>query len=60
MAEETTYLGALQIQTIARELWDAHGTKSIAEAAQKAQGVEAVGNLKLGQTWRCIEDPLKQ
>ncbi len=58
--EGGTELGALQIQTIARELWDTHGTKSIAEAAQKAQAFEAVGNQKQGQTWRRIEHALKQ
>jgi len=53
-------LGALQIQTIARELWDTHGTKAIAEVAQKFQAFEAGGNQKQGQTWRCIEHALKQ
>ncbi|MGE5268014.1 MAG: 2TM domain-containing protein [Deltaproteobacteria bacterium] len=55
-----TELGALQVQMIARELWDSHGTKAIAEAAQKAQAFEAVGNQKQGQTWRRIEHALKQ
>ena len=53
-------MGAVQIQTIARELWDTHGTKAIAEAAQRAQAFEAAGNQKQGQTWRRIEHALKQ
>jgi hypothetical protein len=58
--EGGTELGALQIHTIARELWDTHGTKAIAEAAQKAQAFEADGNQTQGQTWRRIEHALKQ
>jgi hypothetical protein len=53
-------MGAVQIQTIARELWDTHGAKAIAEAAQRAQAFEVTGNQKQGQTWRRIEEALKQ
>lgn len=58
--EKGAELGALHIQSIARELWDTHGAKAIAEAAQKAQAFEAVGNQTQGQTWRRIEHALKQ
>lgn len=58
--EGGTELGALQVQTIARELWETHGPKAIAEAAQKAQAFEVVGNQAQGQTWRRTEHALKQ
>jgi 2TM domain len=58
--DEGTEMGAVQIQAIARELWDTHGAKAIAEAAQRAQAFEEAGNQKQGQTWRRIEHALKQ
>jgi hypothetical protein len=58
--EGGTELGALQVQTIARELWVTHGPNAIAEAAQKAQAFEAVGNQAQGQTWRRTEHALKE
>jgi hypothetical protein len=58
--EGGTEMGAVQIQTIARQLWDAHGAKAIAEAADKAQTCEVAGNQKQGQAWRRIEEALKQ
>jgi len=39
----------------ARKLWEAHGAKSIAEAAQKAVALEKAGRNNLARNWRRIE-----
>jgi len=46
------------IQTIARQLYEAHGARAIAEAAQKAAAHERGGQTEQGQTWRRIEAAL--
>jgi hypothetical protein len=43
------------IQTYARQLYDAQGAKAIAEAAQKAAAHEQRGEAREAQTWRQIE-----
>ena len=46
------------IQDYARQLFDAHGTKAVAEAAQKARAFEEQGNSEQAKTWRHIEAAL--
>jgi hypothetical protein len=58
--QEQKRMGAAEIQTFARSLWEAHGSKAIAEAAQKARSFEEKSDLTQGQTWRRIEEALKQ
>jgi hypothetical protein len=49
----------LEIYDYARRLFDAHGAKAIAEAAQKASALEARGDREEAETWRHIEAALK-
>jgi hypothetical protein len=49
----------LEIYDYARRLFDAHGTKAIAEAAQKASALEERGDREEAETWRHIEAALK-
>jgi len=49
---------AIDVQEYARQLFDAHGFKAIAEAAQKASAFEAQGDDQQAQTWRRIEAAL--
>jgi hypothetical protein len=51
---------AVEIQDHARKLFQAHGPKAIAEAAQKAKSFEVKGDTQQAQDWRRIEDALKQ
>jgi len=44
----------------ARQLWDLHGPKAIAEAAQKASDFEKKGENEQAQNWRRIEAMLLQ
>lgn len=50
---------AVEIQTHARRLYDAHGTKALAEAAQKAKACEASGSKQEAEDWRRIEAALR-
>jgi hypothetical protein len=49
---------ATEIQDYARRLLEAHGTKAIAEAAQKARACEQQGDKEQAQNWRRIESAL--
>ncbi|MCI4678152.1 hypothetical protein K9U39_15065 [Rhodoblastus acidophilus] len=49
----------MEIQDYARRLFDAHGTKAIAEAAQKASSFEEKGKPDEARTWRQIEAAIK-
>ncbi len=49
---------ALEIQEQARQLMAALGPKAIAEAARKAQALEASGQKEEAQDWRRIESAL--
>lgn len=51
-------MNAIEIQDQARRLYDAHGNRAIAEAAQKAVDLERHGNRDEAQTWRRIEKAL--
>lgn len=44
----------------ARRLFDAHGDKSVAEAAQKAAALEQSGETEQAKNWRWIEAALYQ
>jgi len=44
----------------ARALFDAHGVKAIAEAAQKAAALEKKGEEEEAKVWRRIEAALKE
>jgi hypothetical protein len=48
------------IPEYARQLYEAHGDKAIAEAAQKAAALEKEGRREEAQTWRRIEEALKE
>jgi hypothetical protein len=56
--EEHDAMHATEIQDYARRLLEAHGTKAIAEAAQKARAFEEQGDKEQAQTWRRIESAL--
>lgn len=43
------------IQDYARQLFEAHGDKAIAEAAQKASDLEKKGETEQAEKWRRIE-----
>jgi hypothetical protein len=45
----------LEPHTHARQLWNAHGPKAIAEAAQKASALERKGENERAKYWRRIE-----
>lgn len=49
---------AVEIQSLARQLYEAHGDKALREAAEKAQDFEAKGDKAQAETWRRIEQVL--
>jgi hypothetical protein len=49
----------IDIQDYARQLFDAHGDKAIAEAAQRARAHEDRGEREDARTWRHIEAAIK-
>jgi hypothetical protein len=51
---------AIGIEEHARKLLAAHGTKAIAEAAQKAKALEEQNELEEAKTWRRIEAALRE
>jgi len=48
-----------EIHAYARQLYEAHGPKAAAEAAQKARAFEDKGDQEQSLTWRHIEDAIK-
>jgi hypothetical protein len=48
----------IEIEDYARQLFEAHGFKAIAEAAQKARAFEEQGDNEHAHTWRRIEAAL--
>jgi len=50
---------ATEVQDVARRLYEAHGAKAIAEAAQKAVAGEQAGNEGEAATWRRIEAAIR-
>lgn len=53
-------MGTVELQDLARRLLEAHGAKARAEAAQKAQQLEAAGNADEAADWRKVEQILEQ
>ena len=47
-----------EVQDYARQLFEAHGSRAIAEAAQKARAYEEEGDSEQAETWRRIEAAL--
>jgi len=52
-------MGELEINDYARQLLEAHGSRAVVEAAQKACSYEEKGQTEEAQTWRRIEAALK-
>jgi hypothetical protein len=52
-------MSELEVYDYARQLFEAHGSKAIAEAAQKACALEQQGDDEQAETWRHIEAALK-
>ncbi|MGE0626660.1 MAG: hypothetical protein AB7O43_02465 [Hyphomicrobiaceae bacterium] len=50
---------ATEIQEHARKLFDAHGAKAVAEAAQRAAALERQGDRDDARDWRRIEAALR-
>ncbi|MGJ0505796.1 MAG: hypothetical protein ACR652_01415 [Methylocystis sp.] len=48
------------VSDFARQLYQAHGPKAVAEAAQKALSLEQQGKAEEAKTWRRIEATLKE
>jgi hypothetical protein len=58
--ETQTAFTEVEVFDYARRLFDAHGAKAIAEAAQKASAFEEQGDDEQAKTWRHIEAALKE
>jgi hypothetical protein len=52
-------IGELEISDYARQLLEAHGGRSVVEAAQKTYSYEEKGEIEEAETWRRIEAALK-
>ncbi|MBY6241859.1 hypothetical protein [Methylosinus sp. Sm6] len=50
----------VDLQDYARRLYDAHGDKAVAEAAQKARALEEQGRREDAEKWRRIEQIIKE
>jgi hypothetical protein len=48
-----------QVHRIARQMLEQHGAEAIAQAAQKAQVCEKMGEDEDAKEWRHIEDAMK-
>jgi hypothetical protein len=46
---------AMDISALARHLFETHGAKAIAEAAQKAASFQEAGDREQSKTWRRVE-----
>jgi len=51
-------MNAVDIPVLARHLFEQHGAKAIAEAAQKAESFERAGDEEQSNTWRRVEAAL--
>jgi hypothetical protein len=51
-------MDATKIQEFARQLLEAHGSKAIAEAAQRAAAFEKAHDKEQAHTWRRVESAL--
>lgn len=52
--------GVTSIEERARQLWQVHGEKAIAEVAANARSAEAAGNASNAEMWRKVEAALLQ
>jgi hypothetical protein len=52
-------MGELEINDYARQLVEAHGGRSVVEAAHNAYSYEEKGEIEEAETWRRIEAALK-
>ena len=53
--KEDDTMQTAEIHDYARRLWESHGLKAIAEAAQKARSFEERGASERARNWRRIE-----
>jgi hypothetical protein len=53
-------MSGLDVQDYARQLFEAHGQKAVAEAAQMARSLEEQGKSEEAKTWRLVEEALKE
>ena len=58
--EEVSQMQGVNVQDYARQLFEAHGEKAVAEAAQKAHALEEPGKYEEAKTWRLIEAAVKE
>ncbi|TCP61609.1 hypothetical protein EV663_10460 [Rhodovulum bhavnagarense] len=49
-----------KVMEYARALFDAHGDKAEAEAAQKAAALESEGQAEAAETWRKVQAAIQQ
>jgi hypothetical protein len=57
--EESNMISEMKIHTIARQMFEKHGTAAIAQAAQNALASERKGDAEEAKEWRHIEDAMK-
>ena len=57
--EESNMISEIKIHTIARQMFEKHGTAAIAQAAQNALASERKGDAEEAKEWRHIEDAMK-
>ena len=60
LEEEERKMQGVDVQDYARQLFEAHGDKAVAEAAQKARALEEQGKNEEAKTWRLIEAAVKE
>lgn len=53
-------MNAVEVQAHARKLFEVHGTKALAEAAQMIRQYEQRGDKRSADDWRRIESALQQ
>lgn len=53
-------MNAMEISTLARELFAAQGAKAIAEAAQKADLCRQAGDAEQAKIWERVEGALRE
>lgn len=53
-------MDAVEIQSHARQLFDAHGAKALAEAAERIRQFEQHGDKRVVEDWRRIQVALQQ
>jgi hypothetical protein len=59
MSQESDMSSEMQINSIARQMLEKHGTEAIAVAARLAQASDRRGDAEDASEWRHIEDAMK-